>query len=79
MRDLHEVHQASGKHLGGQTVTQLYCFLLHAGVGKALAEEFLRNGDNVVVCSRSGSQSRSSMEHSSSALHVKHAMLISTH
>lgn len=24
------------------------------GVGLALAEEFLRNGDNVVVCSRSG-------------------------
>lgn len=28
--------------------------LIFEGVGLALAEEFLRNGDNVVICSRSG-------------------------
>jgi NAD(P)-dependent dehydrogenase (short-subunit alcohol dehydrogenase family) len=29
-------------------------YIPHAGVGRAMAEEFLKAGDNVVVCARSG-------------------------
>lgn len=39
-------------------LTFLYCFLLifanYPGIGYALAREFLKAGDNVVICSRSG-------------------------
>ena len=31
-----------------------FCFLFIVGIGYALAKEFLREGDNVVICSRSG-------------------------
>ena len=33
-------------------------FLLHSGLGLALAEEFLRAGDRVLICSRSGMSNR---------------------
>lgn len=28
--------------------------MMDAGVGRALAEQFIKSGDNVVICSRSG-------------------------
>ena len=32
----------------------MFCALTYAGVGRALAEEFLRLGDSVLITSRSG-------------------------